>query len=200
MHDLSREMPSKSEFEEFVAEIEKANSRAAVLVLCAFLDNILERAIALNFIPLNREKRDSLFRDKGAPLSPFSAKILLAHAIGILDNEQRSQLDRIRSIRNAFAHSARTIDFDNNIINDECKKLDPQRLLKQTYVPTTGSARERFIITAIMISTDIMHYTSISLAKPAPLQDKSGQQRPLLTRSLDYMKKFIRCLRQSSPM
>lgn len=92
---------------------------------------MLERAIDLNFLLLSRKKDNALFRDKGAPLSSFSAKIAVAHALGIFDDEYRDQLDRFRAIRNTFAHAIRPFDFNEPTIATECLKLDPRRLMNE---------------------------------------------------------------------
>jgi hypothetical protein len=44
-----------------------------------------------------------------------------AHAMGIIGNELKSQLDRFRSIRNAFAHAMLSVSFDDELIAAECR-------------------------------------------------------------------------------
>src|SRR5215208_1856251 len=103
LHELSRQLPSGDEYATFIDSLHEIDARAAALVLASFIDSMLERAIDLNFLLLSRKKDNALFRDKGAPLSSFSAKIAVAHALGIFDDEYRDQLDRFRAIRNTFA-------------------------------------------------------------------------------------------------
>jgi hypothetical protein len=47
-----------------------------------------------------------------APLATFSAKIRLAYALSIFGSSTRDDLDTIREIRNAFAHSTRPLASD----------------------------------------------------------------------------------------
>jgi hypothetical protein len=68
-----------------------------------------------------------------------------AHAMGIIGNELKSQLDRFRSIRNAFAHAMLSVSFDDELIAAECRKLDPQLLTKLQYRGATDTPQERFI-------------------------------------------------------
>jgi hypothetical protein len=157
LHDLSHQFPTNEEFDALMISLEKMEDRAAVLVLSSIIDNLLEYAILTKFVRLNKKKRDKLFRNPTAPLSSMSAKIAVANALGILGDEPRAQLDRIRSIRNAFAHAMKTIMFDDPLIAEECKKLDPRRIISGgTYQPSTDSARERFQITGTLISMILM--------------------------------------------
>lgn len=58
------------------------------------------------------------------PLSTFSARIKLANSLGWIGSIVRSDLDRIRSIRNDFAHSFdHGLSFETDSISDRCKSL-----------------------------------------------------------------------------
>jgi hypothetical protein len=61
--------------------------------------------------------------DRG-PLSTFSNKILMGHALRIYDENTRCNLDIVRNIRNAFAHSKRPINFDHDLVIKELKKTN----------------------------------------------------------------------------
>jgi DNA-binding MltR family transcriptional regulator len=178
---LSREMPTGDEMADLIHGIERLDARAAALILSAFVDNLLEKAIVLNFVPLGTAHFDGIFRKSGAPLSDFSGKIAIAFALGILDAEHRSQADRIRSIRNAFAHTVKPIDFHNPTIKAACDKLDPQRLMTDArYQPDKDTAQEKFTISATLIARRLMRYMRAKadlpeLAHPGPASspDKS---------------------------
>jgi DNA-binding MltR family transcriptional regulator len=175
LDDLSRAMPSAREFAIFLDELDKLHPRAAVLSLSAFIDNMLERAIAENFISLGTRHFDKIFRNPGAPLGTFSAKINIAYALGILDAEHRSQLDRIRTIRNAFAHSVSHFDFDHPTIKVECDKLDPQRLLPadKLWKPDTNSSREKFTVCGQLIGLRIANHIQSKMDECEPSRKKS---------------------------
>jgi hypothetical protein len=146
------------------------------------VDGLLERAINLNFVALGKEKYAHVFRDPMAPLSSFSAKILIAYALGIIDNEYKSQLDRFRSIRNVFAHAVKPVDFETDIIAAECNKLDPQRLMKAKYEPETDSPRERFTTVGTFIGLHLTEYCKLRIDQigdgtrplPSPFRGKFG--------------------------
>jgi hypothetical protein len=157
LHDLSRQLPTTAQFEELMQKLEGMDDRAAALILSAIIDNLLEYAIISRFVRLTKTKRDRIFRNPTAPLTSMSAKTTIAHAMGICGDEPRAQLDRIRSIRNTFAHAMLSVSFDDPTIAAECRKLDPQRLLDRgNYRTTNDTPRERFIVAGTFLSMILM--------------------------------------------
>ena len=53
----------------------------------------------------------------------FSAKIKIAHAIGVIGDEAKDDLEKIRTVRNTFAHSILEIDFETPEIQAVCKSI-----------------------------------------------------------------------------
>jgi hypothetical protein len=152
LKDLSRRIPTPAEMAEIISSLQSMEDRASALVLASIIDLMLERAILRKFTYLSKEKRDAIFRNPNAPLSSMSAKISIVSALGCLGNEPRAQLERIRSIRNAFAHTVMGVTFDTPVISKECDKLNPQALLSGAdFEPEIGTQKERFIIVGVMI-------------------------------------------------
>jgi hypothetical protein len=58
---------------------------------------------------------ESLTSDKG-PFGTFAAKIIAGYAFGLYDEAVKDDLDAVRTIRNAFAHSRRLLDFNDPLI------------------------------------------------------------------------------------
>lgn len=145
-------MPSADKFVEMMNDLDGMDDRASALILSALIDIFLKMAIELQFVSLAESYKNDLFRSANAPLSSFAAKTVVAHALGIFDDETKRQIDRIRTIRNAFAHSVLPIGFDEPLVEGECQKLDPQALSTATWVPSTGSAKERFLSAGQMIA------------------------------------------------
>ena len=50
------------------------------------------------------------------PLNDFSSKITMAYALKIISKDVYDELEKIRAIRNAFAHSAELLHFDSERI------------------------------------------------------------------------------------
>lgn len=139
-------------------ELDEMNDRAAALILAALLDNFLEMAIEVNFVSLSYAQRAAIFRSSEAPMSSFSAKIAIAHALGVYGDEIKRQIDRVRTIRNAFAHAVLHISFDEPIVLEECKKLDPQALTEMEYRSEKGTPKERFLATGQMLAVHLQKY------------------------------------------
>jgi hypothetical protein len=91
-----------------VALAQIASDYEAAMLSASLLEYMLMQAITTKFIPLGKDHLDSLFSHDGAgPLCTFSAKIKLSYALGILSPETRSQIERIRIVRNHFAQDLR---------------------------------------------------------------------------------------------
>jgi hypothetical protein len=65
--------------------------------------------------------RDML--DERGPFSTFSRKIMAGHAMRIYDEAFQTNLDIIRVIRNAFAHSKRVIDFNHPLVIAQLRRI-----------------------------------------------------------------------------
>jgi hypothetical protein len=63
--------------------------------------------------------------DERGPLSSFSRKIQMGRALRIYDSSFQTNLDVIRNVRNAFAHSKRLITFDHELVQKELARIKP---------------------------------------------------------------------------
>jgi hypothetical protein len=88
------------------------NDRAIALTVTALLEQFLEAAISTH-LEIDESEARKLFDDGGdGPLSTFSRKIAMGYALGVYESHMRSDLNSIRTIRNAFAHAKVYLDFD----------------------------------------------------------------------------------------
>jgi DNA-binding MltR family transcriptional regulator len=81
-----------------------------VIAAAAILDNQLERALKRAMRPLSNNMYERLF-DSFRPLNSFSSKIVMAYALGIISVDLYEELEKIRHIRNQFAHSSGILHF-----------------------------------------------------------------------------------------
>lgn len=105
----------KAAFEQWdtlLGEINHSRDRIAAIAAAAFFDDLLASAIEIKFVPLSNTVHDRIF-DGNGPLSPFSAKIDIAYALGLYPAEIKTDLHKVRKVRNLFAHSAGPITFDH---------------------------------------------------------------------------------------
>jgi hypothetical protein len=126
--DLSRGTPSLEEhnvlrtaFKEAVGTKEGTHLTTAILG-AAFPEIELENAIRRRLQRNDDDTWNSL-TDEGGPLGTFSSKILIGYALKLYGEDMRKNLNIIRKIRNVFAHTKRHVDFDNDLILAELRKV-----------------------------------------------------------------------------
>lgn len=117
---------------EVARQLDRRTHTGLVLNTVAILDNQLERALKKTMQPLSDKFYKELF-GSFKPLNTFFSKIIMAHALGVIPIDVYTELEKIRSIRNAFAHSSKSLDFGSEEIaqkllalkNREPKKPNP---------------------------------------------------------------------------
>jgi hypothetical protein len=95
---------------------------AAAILGAARLDSTLAYIIEREFIDLSPDEERALLRE--GPLAEFGAKIKLGYALGLYGPLTRDDLNIIREIRNAFAHSGNPLDFSNAAIARACQLIN----------------------------------------------------------------------------
>ena len=105
-------------------DVHDASDRTAAIILAAWVEQGLEQAIIGRFA---RNDNDTIKRmqDHGS-LNSFYAKNYLGYALGLYNQNTLRNLESIRKIRNAFAHSAIQIDFSIEEITGEVYKINYQ--------------------------------------------------------------------------
>jgi hypothetical protein len=108
------------EFAGFLPELNKESDRGIALVATSFIDDLLKRTLKAFLI--KGKLTNTLFDGMSAPLSTFAARIAMAHALGLISDQEAADADRLRSIRNRFAHDMH-VSFTDEKVAAECKKL-----------------------------------------------------------------------------
>jgi hypothetical protein len=83
-------------------EMADQSDRGAAIIGAAWVEEAILAALE-SFLYAGTRSWDRLF-DSSGPLSAFSAKIDLAHVLGLTTDGARSDLHMIREVRNEFAH------------------------------------------------------------------------------------------------
>jgi hypothetical protein len=109
LRDALDDIPTDDEQMEILIGLGDSNvsDEATVVVGGAILEFVLRDAIARHFRKdVNQKEISKLFKvESNGPLNDFSSKIKLAYALGIWKEKTREDLDKIREIRNYFAHT-----------------------------------------------------------------------------------------------
>lgn len=101
------------------------SDRAAAIFTGIEVDEATRRTL-LGWLRITKSKdhddEDGLFGPM-KPLASFSARIRLLYALRIVGEETRDDLNIIREIRNAFAHSGRELTFETKEVKTACACL-----------------------------------------------------------------------------
>lgn len=155
IRNLSKWRPNDEEWDHLFDEVRTQTDRGAGIIAGSFLDSALQLALQSYLVP---EPVLRATEDAGAPLSTFSARILLGEALGFYTAGVRKRLDTVRHIRNAFAHTLKPITFDEPSISEACKELKLFGFHGDTPpIPETWSeARKRYVSTCYRHAHDLV--------------------------------------------
>jgi hypothetical protein len=145
IRDVSRDPPDQQLLGELQTLIENESSthaedRSTAISSAAFVEYFLELALQRKLKNTDTVTLRDFFQDIG-PAGTFSQKIVLAYALGVIDKNARDDLDTIRRIRNAFAHTRTTARFETEEFAFECKKLRPG-----SHTPATPDGQKLFVL------------------------------------------------------
>ncbi|MCP1620151.1 MULTISPECIES: MltR family transcriptional regulator [Pseudomonadaceae] len=128
-----------SEFNQLYQYLNKLDERGIVLSVSAFTEESLGRLIKAYFRPV--KSTSDLLDGFNAPLGTFSSRIKISHSVGLLQDQQFSDLERLRKIRNHFAHTWKKLEFEDKKISEHIKELSYSRITEE--FPET--LRDKFI-------------------------------------------------------
>ena len=129
-----------------VSAFKSESDRGAALLYAVMVEIGVEWAIYRRMPGLGQTIRKATFSGEKAPLSTFSAKIVMGRAMGIYGEETERLLNGIRSIRNKFAHTFLALDFKTPAIAAHCNALRiPGGLIP---LPKNDSPRRRYELAA----------------------------------------------------
>jgi DNA-binding MltR family transcriptional regulator len=110
-----------------IDELNGQTDRGVAIVGATWVEEAISESLA-SVLPQKKKSWERLFKVDG-PLSSFSAKIDLLHLLGLTSELIRSDMHRLREIRNLFAHkithknSSQKLSFSISEIKDKCFAL-----------------------------------------------------------------------------
>jgi DNA-binding MltR family transcriptional regulator len=122
LRELSRRTPTRAEVSATMAAFDAGVPIVIAILGQALIENELEQLLRPKF----KRKDDaswSRLTDENGPLDTFNRKIRAAYAFGIIDDITQKNITVVRNIRNAFAHSKRLIDFNDEAILHELSNV-----------------------------------------------------------------------------
>ncbi len=150
-------IPSEEEMRKIIQDLEKENSALAdyaIALICqTFVERALEVAISAQLNPLDEQANQRLFDySANGPISDFAAKIKLGYSMGIFGQLTKNDLNRIREIRNAFAHSLQSTSFATPEIAEICEMFQVPELVRIRIAGFPPTARKKYITQTTMIA------------------------------------------------
>ncbi len=109
-------------FSVFLSEFQSETDRGAALVGAALIDQKLADTLRSFFVA--GKVAGELLDSGTAPLGTFSARIKLAHALGLIDSFELAECGLIRKVRNEFAHSIHGTTFSEPKVATLCERLE----------------------------------------------------------------------------
>lgn len=137
-----------SQGHEWSEQLEGETDRGAAVLAMAFIEGLLDEAIRSVLV------NDSRVR-KSVRLGGFEAKAIWARALGIISQDVQDELDRLRKIRNVFAHGLHNQSFDRSgsRVRTWCKELRlPAGWARVRQESEVTSPRDRFIAAAVLVA------------------------------------------------
>jgi len=114
--------------------IDPSKDRTAAIMGASFLEYALKKAICEHFkSDVADPEFNYLFESDDAPYREFASRIRLARAVGVINKSEYDQLEALRLIRNAFAHTMTEVSFQTKEIADyfeDLKILDDSEAFK----------------------------------------------------------------------
>lgn len=105
----------------FLSELQQETDRGLPLVAAALIDEKLSETLEMFFT--NNRSSKKLLTDSNAPLGTFSARIEMSLALGLIDEDEYSEAQLVRKIRNKFAHEKHGLNFSSQPIVDLCNNF-----------------------------------------------------------------------------
>jgi hypothetical protein len=131
------------------------SDRGAAILLATYVEAALQQAIE-GFLHVRDKQRKALF-GISSPIGTLANKCRIAFALDIIGPETFSNLDYIREIRNAFAHSKIHVSFKTKEVRDVCGLfVIPEDETPWPYVARTSTARQIFQSVSYITSTNLV--------------------------------------------
>lgn len=106
---------------EFRKNLSSETDRGLVLMAVAYIDERLTILLEKYFV--NDKSIIKTLFDATGPLGTFSSKLKLAYSIGLLPKNIYTDCNKIRKIRNSFAHVSKPMSFKDEPIKSQCHSL-----------------------------------------------------------------------------
>ena len=137
-------------FMDYLKEFQKETPRGAVIISGVVLAELLGKTLE-NFLTDHKDVKKLLYGGVSAPLGTFSARILMAFGLRLIDDKEYRNLQIVRSIRNHFAHNLHA-SFDDPKVVDLCKELDASGIRPRSTTTPATKFNAVVTLTAVLLT------------------------------------------------
>jgi hypothetical protein len=176
LRDLSVNPLTYEEQTALISAIGAATTPITVTILGAVLvEHELETSLRKRFrIPDDKLWTEKMVGENG-PLSTFYRKIMIGHALHLYDGEFRDNLDIVRAVRKAFAHSKRVIDFDNPLVSDEIKTIKiPKNQRRAFRKNATLPPQQAYLTLCLRLVSEMLRQRTTALTRSAKRRQRKN--------------------------
>jgi mannitol operon repressor len=169
--------------ESYFNALKDETPRGAVIISSVVLENLLGNVLK-SYLSEHKDVQKLLASGVTAPLGSFYARTLMAFGLRLILEDEYQDLNRIRDIRNHFAHNLHA-SFSDAKVKDLCK------LLNKT--PASNKPLDQFIASASLMA--IMLTLRIDMVATKRTKDASWQKHLAKERTeqlKDLVADFIR--------
>jgi len=172
LKQLAKRVPDGTDFRALLDGLENpshsvaSRDRYIAIVASGAVEHALRLATERHLAPdLTEGERANLFRQ---PLGSFASRITMARALGVVSCEEAVELNRIRDVRNAFAHTIEALSFDAPEVTDLLGRMwhYPVADWAAYFAPAFPAHRQFLIICASFYDDLIRHQRRRPRAAP----------------------------------
>jgi DNA-binding MltR family transcriptional regulator len=161
LRDYSHLILTPEEKEALAAAAHSHNQHPIVIAIlaCVLIEHELDRLLR-NKLKKKDDNTWQALQSETGPLRSFSAKISMAYALGVYTEKIQHDLNVVRIVRNAFAHSKKLIDFNDPLIISELTSAHILAKKFKLYLqkePHAELARTIFIIICLRLQNTLLH-------------------------------------------
>jgi hypothetical protein len=142
---LAKEIPDEPRIRGLLRLIENrhlGSDYAVAIIGASLVERALEAAIVARFVPLDKDQRSRLFNyERRGPLAELGTRNLFGAALGLYGQKTFQDLEKIRHVRNVFAHSPSLRGFNSEEIAQACTEFNVVNFVFR-HVPADGSPKE----------------------------------------------------------
>jgi DNA-binding MltR family transcriptional regulator len=164
--------PDVAAFAEAIATFTKQTDRGCALVAAAWVDDALAEYVRAVLRP-KQEIADDMLKPGGL-LGSFGARINIAYMFGLIEQYEYDDLERIRKIRNEFAHVRENCRFTTQKIKDLCNNLHAAKAFHLGSGLAIRSPRQKFLLSVYFLADSLLSEAKEAKPPDVPLGDPYG--------------------------